>query len=1002
MSEEEPKIEVSANQMDEDLLKQLEAMANDAVEGAKRDQEEAKVNEPASAVNTTDKRRVQGGKRRTPKALGAPAVGDASQLSAKAMVAQKLGALEELKEQLLKQVRSRGSAVKGSERVRFVSGINRSFNDVFSQIQGKEVDQQHVTLLDSTIATFKDEAGKLGISASEGTASSSVMATPEPVAVEKKRQPRRKKEAADATVGAASDEKRFAALVEVLRKKSKPFGKDKDGKELVIEEVGDDEIKFRYGGILGRMRPKNVGANLQFLEDHFSWTLREKKEKKVPLRGRKAQDILDKDDASREALLRKNGKNPDLDERRYLERMNRAKEVPPVVSKPVAPAAGEPAFPEPFSTPTMPVEEVPIPKTSAAELATPVSEVPKARVEFDFEALERNLEEARNNYAKHDFENSSKLRKLSAFFRLDKSKYEGLDVDGAKEKYNEAFQALLNARLANIRQKKEDGEIDDEQYRLEMGQELTAFEYEGRVKVFQARQQVKMESLATSMTGRIAEAIPRLAHWYNKQNKWVRLSLGVALGVGATLTAPVSGVAVTAGTAAAATWIAIARGTVGGLGMFATVDSGLEAVSDTRAKSAAEKSGGRTLMELEDLEEEGRTPEEIAAAKEQFLQEKLVGLHRHFENRKRGMMLRKSAAVLAGVAFGSAVGSGWLGEKIKGLTGKIGEWFGNVGDAAQHLTSSTFEVHSGDTTWKLLGEYLKSKDVHFSSLNPAQQTYAIDALKDKLAAMSPTDLKAVGFGSGDISQLAIGDHINFDKVVGNSVADALKGASSLSQEAIGSITHNNATILEWSKAHPGVKLTDPLIESILHGNGAEAVPGKAASIVLDAYNEDPLGSAAAPAGVESISAESAPVAPSVSDATPVSDAPPVTVEASTDTGLVYTSELKPRVDDWYMQIFRTTDEQDWVYDKAKLLKVPIYDIYQDVRNHTALTGLSSEQTKNFVEFMGEARKATGGSGENLMKDLMRTNPHATVEDFLKKVAPLVSRGTRLGLYTTTH
>lgn len=608
----------------------------------------------------------------------------------------------------------------------------------------------------------------------------------------------------------------------------------------------------------------------------------------------------------------------------------------------------------------------------------PVVSSPEAS-ENKFSELEKNLEEARQRYAKNDFENTSTLRKLSAFFRLDKTTYEGLDVDGTKEEYDKAFQALLNARLADIHQRKDAGEINDEQYKLEMGQTLTSFECEGRIKIFQARQQVKMESLAQSKIGWLIEGIPRLAHAYNKLPKSARFAIGAALGIGALVAGPGAGVAATA------TWIALARGTISGMGTFAMVDSTLDAISDARAGKAAEKSGSKMFTEYEDLlAPESRTAGEIVAAKEQFIREKLEKLHGHFEDRKRGMVMRKSAAVLAGVAFGTAVGSGWLGEKIKGLFG-TGE-----------VPSAPIEAHQGDSTWKLLNQYLSAKDSHFSGMNEAQKTYAIDALKDKLAAMSSKDLIEGGFKSGDISKLGIGEHIDFDKLVGGSITEAMRGASGLSTGAVESITQNNADILKWARLHPDVKLTDAVVDNILHGNAVDVVSGSPTVIDAQMQKDLPLGQGLKmPAGIPKIA-----------------DAPPVPLDevvvSAQEAAPAFAAELQPRVDDWYMQIFRVENArsgQDWVFDKAAIAKVQVLDIVKDARLLQQgsfsgyVTGLNSEQVRNFAEFSQNVAKSNIGFDGAAF---FRENPGATVMDYLKKVAPLVQQGQRLGLYTATH
>ena len=130
--------------------------------------------------------------------------------------------------------------------------------------------------------------------------------------------------------------------------------------------------------------------------------------------------------------------------------------------------------------------------------------------------------------------------------------------------------------------------------------------------------------------------------------------------------------------------------------------------------------------------------------------------------------------------------------------------------------------------------------------------------------------------------------------------------------------------------------------------------------------------------------------------------PDLPADSIAETASAFSWELQPRVDDWYMQIFRTENPtlgQDWVFDKQKLLKIPIMDVYRDVTNHTMHTGMNMEQMNNLGQFMGEANKATG---RNIMRELLTENRNATAEDFLRKVAPLVNRGQMLGLYSTTR
>ncbi|OGI19300.1 MAG: hypothetical protein A3J06_00090 [Candidatus Moranbacteria bacterium RIFCSPLOWO2_02_FULL_48_19] len=466
-------------------------------------------------------------------------------------------------------------------------------------------------------------------------------------------------------------------------------------------------------------------------------------------------------------------------------------------------------------------QELGAPRGSEAAPAVPSQKASENAVVSKFKNLEDALEEARQRYAKADFEQTSILRNISKILRFDRTKYED---KGAKEEYDNAFRVLRDARLADIHQRKDSGELSEEKYRLEMGRVLMSSECEGRIKIFQARQQVKMESLAQSKIGWLVEGLPRLAHWYNKLPKGYRYGIGIALGLGAVASFGT-------GAAAAGPILIGLRRVLTGATTFAALDTALESLSDRRHEGKVEKGGDAAYAEFAGLEKSERTPEQIAEAKRAFLEGRMGGIHEQFKRRKVGMMARKTTALAAGIFMGS----GYIQEKIQGWFKKGGDWF-KIQEKIQSWFKGGFdwakgvpsiEAHSGDSTWKLLGQYLSAKDSHFSGMNEAQRTYAIDALKDKLAEMSPDQLKAAGFESGDISKLGIGEHINFDKLVGDNVAEAMKGASGLSAEAMESITKNNAAILEWAKAHPGVKLTDALIDNnILHGGATDTLAGK--------------------------------------------------------------------------------------------------------------------------------------------------------------------------------
>lgn len=106
--------------------------------------------------------------------------------------------------------------------------------------------------------------------------------------------------------------------------------------------------------------------------------------------------------------------------------------------------------------------------------------------------------------------------------------------------------------------------------------------------------------------------------------------------------------------------------------------------------------------------------------------------------------------------------------------------------------SGALEVHKGDTVWSIIDKQLsQGKGVAYDQLGEARKTFAIDALKDKFAAMSSDQLKAIGISSGNINELAIGDKIDLSKIMADeNVVKAFESAKGLSQEQLISIHEN--------------------------------------------------------------------------------------------------------------------------------------------------------------------------------------------------------------------
>ena len=120
----------------------------------------------------------------------------------------------------------------------------------------------------------------------------------------------------------------------------------------------------------------------------------------------------------------------------------------------------------------------------------------------------------------------------------------------------------------------------------------------------------------------------------------------------------------------------------------------------------------------------------------------------------------------------------------------------NLPEATLENTASIHEVVKGDTVWGLI-ENDPRLAAQLAGLNPAQQAYVVDALKDTLAEMSPQQLRDIGISSGNIDALQIGDEVNLsslfeDKAMLESITKNAKGLSPDQMANITRIISENA------------------------------------------------------------------------------------------------------------------------------------------------------------------------------------------------------------------
>lgn len=160
---------------------------------------------------------------------------------------------------------------------------------------------------------------------------------------------------------------------------------------------------------------------------------------------------------------------------------------------------------------------------------------------------------------------------------------------------------------------------------------------------------------------------------------------------------------------------------------------------------------------------------------------------------------------------GAIVGGAIVGVISALLCGKDGGWLqewwnANIGGGAASPEGSSpeaaepvphgsiegplhiHEVTSGDTIWDIIENDARVQSI-LEGLGEEQRAYVIDALKDRLADMSPEELRALGIESGDVHQIFEGNQIDLNELLNDSeLLDQIrKKAENLSEADIANI-----------------------------------------------------------------------------------------------------------------------------------------------------------------------------------------------------------------------
>lgn len=638
--------------------------------------------------------------------------------------------------------------------------------------------------------------------------------------------------------------------------------------------------------------------------------------------------------------------------------------------------------------------------------------------------LESELDVARKRYAEVDLEKSSALLRLRNFFGL-KQGISLEEIEEVRATYNEAQNKYVQARLADVGRRY--AEKKGDAYKKEMADTLNLGEFEGRVKLYEARKQADIERKAGTLAGRITEKVSGYLHAYNKMKWYNKMIVGGAL------------VGVAAAGGSVAVGAAFARGILAGGSMSVGLDAALEANADNKARKQAEEAGERLFQKIAELEEQqqineradgGRDEEErlqawsesIGRFSDIHLRNQPEMVTKLFEERRDAMKRRKWIIGVSGVALGVVVGKGWIGSSMRHIMDH-GTGIGFI-DRAFHLAGGVTDTH------------LETPPI----AEPAGMNAPLSALNPEMIggdAGAATSLdSSSGIGSEATGVLRAVPLSEASTQVPSGYEHFLKTASVKQGDNFWNIVKERSSSLGLDEGrsrylidsikNKALSLTRAQVRELGISSGDISLvrPGDHVDFTrlfgqqdFDKYLSHAKGLSDATAqhiaeykaGAVIDAAAAIPDTPLSSvEAVPIGGAESTVQAAVPGSGAeaVFSPEYGSRVDHWYSQIFRVENPgagQDWVFNRSEIMKLHVRDVLKDMKAMDMgqlsgyKSGLLPEQYKNFYEFAAEMQK----SGTLSMTEFLRGNVNGTVEDYLKKAAPRAITGARYGLFSTS-
>jgi hypothetical protein len=469
-----------------------------------------------------------------------------------------------------------------------------------------------------------------------------------------------------------------------------------------------------------------------------------------------------------------------------------------------------------------------IPARGEASLAPEQPE----REEVNLEKMKQEVEEARINFARKDYEVTTAMDRLRGFFgkNLTTDSRKIPDTEEVYKQYKNKTDALLEFQLENIKNRLEgaNNEIEKMEIDKEIKDLILHFHKDEKINLFEARTNARAEAKKDKLGERFFQESAKVINWWRKLpiKYKIMISAGIFVGGGglavpavmagfSTASLGVLGTSIFAKSAAGTAFLGAYRA-FSGIATGTGIGLGLE----TRYRRKENKKSEEFAEKLMD-------ESEISTDKFQNIMDKLKGIdYRDSLKIEQDKSLKRLAI---GAAAAGIIGSGALSWGMKKFFGWIGLGTG---------TGSGMKPHDIDTkkTAEWLGKDMNESDKYINDLHNPATTGIPGTPKNileinngegaDLASPNPPppgadEVMGTNVPEEDIKNLLVEKGSSLEKTLinhfrgmGISAEEAGKKAHLMAREYVGSL--NDPNIHEGNLIHPGAEIKlDPIGNKII-------------------------------------------------------------------------------------------------------------------------------------------------------------------------------------------